>query len=55
MVLAWFIGPHYKVQRDPNSESGLTVVDNNPVQRWALPSVLYAVGLVIALMYAVSA
>jgi rhomboid protease GluP len=55
VVLAWFIGPHYKVQRDPNSESGLTVVDSNPVQRWAIPSVLYAVGLVIALMYAVRA
>lgn len=55
VVLAWFIGPHYNVQRDPNSEGGLKVIDNNPVQRWMLPSVLYAVGLMIALVYAISA
>ncbi|NDJ76199.1 MAG: rhomboid family intramembrane serine protease [Chloroflexi bacterium] len=55
VVLAWFIGPDYSVQRDPTTESGLSVVDDNPIQRWALPSVLYAVGLVVLSVYAISA
>lgn len=55
VVLAWFIGPEYQVRRDASVETGYTVVDTNPVQRWALPSVLYAVGLAAVMVYAISA
>jgi rhomboid protease GluP len=54
VVLAWFIGPAYNVLFDPTAESGHRVVDENPVQRWALTSVLYTVALVAALVYAVT-
>jgi hypothetical protein len=54
-VLAWFIGPSYNVQRDMSSATGYAVVDNNPIERWALPSMLYAVGLAAAMVYAVAA
>lgn len=53
VVLAWFIGPAYNVLFDPVTETG-QVVDENPVQRWALTSVLYTVALVAALVYAVT-
>jgi rhomboid protease GluP len=55
VVLAWFIAPNYNVQQDPTVQGGLKVVDTNPIERWALPSVLYAAGLVVAVVYAVSA
>ncbi len=55
IVLAWFIGPAYRVHRDPEAEGGLTVVDENPIERWVLPSLLYTVGLVAILAYAVMA
>jgi len=53
VVLAWFIGPAYNVEFD--LAGGHKVVDENPIQRWAIPSVLYAAALVVALVYAVSA
>lgn len=55
VVLAWFIGPAYNVKHDQSVKGGFSVVDENPIQRWALPSVLYAIGLVIAIVYAVTA
>lgn len=55
VVLAWFIGPEYQVRQDPRTDSGLAVVDVNPPRRWALPSVIYGVGLVVLIVYAVSA
>ncbi len=53
VILAWFIGPAYQVQRDPTAESGFSVVDKNPVGRWALASGIYAVGLAALMAYAV--
>lgn len=55
LVLTWFIGPHYNVQADPTAEVGLRVVDQNPLQRWAMASVVYALALAVALVYAVTA
>jgi rhomboid protease GluP len=55
IVLAWFIGPTYRVHRDPEVEGGLTVVDENPIEHWVLPSLLYTVGLVAILAYALTA
>ncbi|NLX10839.1 MAG: rhomboid family intramembrane serine protease [Chloroflexi bacterium] len=55
VVLAWFIAPEYNVQRDPAVEGGLRVVDQNPMPRWALSSVLYAAGLAAVLAYAITA
>jgi rhomboid protease GluP len=55
VVLAWFIGPAYSVTRDPTAESGHRIVDQNSIQQWALPSVLYAVGLLVAVIYSVTA
>jgi rhomboid protease GluP len=55
VVLAWFIGPAYRVHRDPAVEGGLIVVDENPIEHWVLPSLLYTVGLVAILAYAVTA
>ncbi|WP_162909279.1 rhomboid family intramembrane serine protease [Aggregatilinea lenta] len=55
VVLAWFIGPHYDVQADPAVLGGHRVVDLNPVQRWALPSLVYAAALAAVMAYAVSA
>jgi rhomboid protease GluP len=55
LVLAWFIGPAYRVHRDPEMEGGLTVLDENPIERWALLSLLYTVGLVAMIAYAVTA
>jgi len=54
VVLAWFIGPAYRLQRDPTAESGFSVVDKNPVERWALVSVAYAAGLAALMVYAVA-
>lgn len=55
VVLAWFIGPAYRVQRDPTAESGFSVVDKNPVGRWVLWSAVYAMGLAVLIVYAVTA
>ena len=55
VVLAWFIGPHYDVQADPTAEGGRRVVDQNPIRRWALPSLIYAAALAAVMAYAVSA
>ena len=55
VVLTWFIGPRYNVQADPSGRSGLSVVDANPVQRWVMPSVVYAVGLTVLVVYAIAA
>jgi rhomboid protease GluP len=55
VVLTWFIGPRYNVQADPAAEAGLRIVDQNPLQRWAMASVVYALVLAAALVYAVAA
>lgn len=55
VVLAWFIGPAYRVRQDPAIEGGLTVVDENPFARWAIPSLLYTAGLAAIIVYAVTA
>lgn len=55
VVLAWFIGPAYRVQRDPTAESGFSVVDKNPVGRWVVWSAAYALGLAVLIVYAVTA
>lgn len=54
VVLAWFVGPDYTVERDLSVQGGFRVKDENPVQRWVLPSILYAVGLAAVTIYAVS-
>jgi len=53
VVLAWFIGPAYRLQRDPTAESGFSIVDRNPIGRWALASVAYAAALAVLMVYAV--
>ncbi len=53
VVLAWFIGPHYQIAYDPTAQTSFTVVDRNPIQRWALPVLLYTVGLLVVTGYAV--
>jgi rhomboid protease GluP len=55
VVLAWFIGPHYHVTRDPAGEAGFSVVDENPIQHWVLPTLVYTLVLVAVTAYAVSA
>lgn len=55
VVLAWFIGPDYSIMTDPDAQSGHRVVDINPVTQWALVSVLYAAGLLAAMIYSLSA
>jgi rhomboid protease GluP len=55
IVLAWFIGPAYSIKADSSAESGYQVADDNPIQQWALPSILYAVTLAVLIVYAVSA
>lgn len=52
-ILAWFIAPAYVVKPDADA-GGLAVVDENPLESWALPSVLYTVGLFAATLYAVN-
>ncbi|MBP8973431.1 MAG: rhomboid family intramembrane serine protease [Anaerolineae bacterium] len=54
VVLAWFIGPAYRLQRDPTAESGFSIVDRNPIRRWALASVAYAAALTALMAYAVT-
>jgi rhomboid protease GluP len=55
VVLTWFIGPKYRVAQDPGSMAGFTVVDANPVRLWAPASLLYTVGLVALMAYAIAA
>jgi rhomboid protease GluP len=55
VVLAWFIGPTYSIARDPSAESGHRIIDQTPIQQWALSSVLYAAGLLVAVIYSVTA
>jgi rhomboid protease GluP len=55
VVLSWFIGPAYRVHRDPEADGGLRVVDENPIRQWALPSLLYTAGLVVVMFYAITA
>jgi rhomboid protease GluP len=55
VVLAWFIGPAYSIKVDPTIEGGYHVADDNPIQQWVLPSILYAVVLAVLTVYAVSA
>lgn len=55
VVLAWFIGPAYRVHPSPEAEGELTVLDENPFQRWILASLLYTVGLAVVIVYAVTA
>jgi rhomboid protease GluP len=52
VILAWFAGPAYHIQRDPAAESGFSVVDRNPVERWVLASGIYAAGLAALMAYA---
>jgi rhomboid protease GluP len=54
VILAWLIGPSYTVQFD-NMPSVPRVIDENPLSRWVLPSVIYAVLLLITTAYAVLA
>jgi rhomboid protease GluP len=55
VVLAWFIGPAYNVQRDPATEGGLRVIDQNPPRRWVWYPVAYAAVLAAVTVYAVTA
>ncbi|MCL4236999.1 MAG: rhomboid family intramembrane serine protease [Anaerolineae bacterium] len=55
VILAWFIGPAYRLQHDPTAESGFSVVDKNPVGRWALATVAYAAGLAALMVYTMAA
>lgn len=55
LILAWFIAPAYRVHADYAANGGLRVVDENPIQRWMLPSILYTVGLAALIVYAVTA
>jgi rhomboid protease GluP len=53
VILAWFIGPAYVVKADPETHT-LVVEDENPIEKWALPSLLYTVGLALAIVYAIT-
>ncbi len=54
VVLAWFIAPTYRVARDADDPGKLRVVDENPFEKWALPAALYAMGLLVVTVYAVT-
>ena len=53
VILAWFIGPAYVVKANQDTQT-LEVEDENPIEKWALSSLLYAVGLVAATVYAIT-
>ncbi len=53
VVLAWFISPAYKIEPDASVESGLILVDNNPVEHWGLFAALYAGGLLVLTAFAI--
>ncbi len=53
VVLTWFIGPAYVVKANPETQT-LTVKDENPIEKWALSSLLYAAGLGAAMIYAIT-
>lgn len=53
IVLAWFIGPQYRVVEDPTAPQGARVTDIiTPAKMWATPA-LFAAGLLTAMAYAV--
>jgi rhomboid protease GluP len=53
IVLGWFIAPQYRVQPDPAGPTGFRIQDTSPIARtWPVP-LLFAGGLVVALVYAV--
>lgn len=55
VALAWFIAPAYRPERDPENPTVVRVVDDNPFEKWAMPAALYAIGLLIVTVYAVTA
>lgn len=55
IVLAWFISPAFKIEPDPSVASGLVVVDENPVERWALIAGVYGVALLMITAFAIAA
>lgn len=54
IVLTWFIGPAYRIARDVEHGGELSVVDENPLRRWAPYAALYALLLLVITTYAIS-
>lgn len=53
-VLAWFICPEFEVQRDLIQPGGVRIVDVNTPNKWMFAPILFAVGLVASVAYAVT-
>lgn len=53
LVLAWFISPAYTIERDASVESGLILVDGNPIERWAPFAGAYAIALFALTAFAI--
>lgn len=54
IVLTWYIGPQYRLLNDRSAPAGIRVVDIVSLRRtWIVP-VLFAAGLVLAMIYAIA-
>jgi rhomboid protease GluP len=53
LVLAWFIGPQYRLLPDASVPAGLRIEDSVPLQRSWMASALFIGGLVLTMAYAV--
>ncbi len=54
IVLAWFIAPHYQLHTDLAAPVGYRVEDSTPLAKTWVTPMLFAVGLLAVLIYAVS-
>jgi len=54
IILAWFIAPHYHLRTDLTAAAGFRVEDSTPLAKTWLAPALFAVGLLVILIYAVS-
>jgi rhomboid protease GluP len=52
VVLAWFISPQYRLQTDLATPTGYRVEDGNPMTRSWLAPTIFAVALLVVLLYA---
>jgi rhomboid protease GluP len=53
IVLAWFIGPQYRLVQDNETQDGVRIVDSIPPAKMLTTPALFAAGLILALAYAV--
>lgn len=52
-LLAWLIGPIYRIKADYQAAAGFSVTDTNAFQRWSLLALVYAASFVVVATYAV--